>query len=651
MAKQSRKYQASLLVLEDRATPALFGVPWSDPTHLTVSFAPDGTKALNESSSLFGSLEPQIPNSEWQTILLHAIQTWSEVANVNVGLVDDSGSPFGSPGLTQSDSRFGDIRVGAFPMIDVLAEAIPPDPILVDSLAGDIFLNTHAGFDPVTLYGVALHEVGHALGLDTSDDPLSVMHGPFDHRTSLSESDIAAIRSLYGTRSADIHEGRTGNDISKNATRIKYNSGFDGSAPLVIFGDITTRNDIDNYFIPVLDTYSGPVSIRLQTEGISLLAAKLSVFDSRGNLVESRSGAGAKGDIIELMLPNVSPSDKYYLKVESADGSAFSVGRYGLAVSFENLLKVNDETLEAVLRGPYDSLSPRDIATLMLDPARSKFNDDAKSNDTFGTATALESAPGFPQYSHYRVTASNSDGADLDYYKFRAPSAANGQTLVLTATVRAVDPNGAAQRIELFDSRQNRIPSTILTNGNGSYTIQAAGLTSNTDYYVRIGRGNAGNYRLDLGFGQKITPVTTFANGTVDGRGAISTTLYIAETQVFGFVLDATGPVSGIPVIFSIFDSMGNQVFSMTGATGDTFSAVTGFLPPGEYRARIAANGATTPIRFRLSGSSVTDPIGPQMSDSASAPLYIDPWDPEFYLYPTGTASLDPYLWVFWSIE
>jgi hypothetical protein len=127
--------------------------------------------------------------------------------------------------------------------------------------------------------------------------------------------------------------------------------------------------------------------------------------------------------------------------------------------------------------------------------------------------------------------------------------------------------------------------------------------------------------------------------------------LYIAETMVFGFVLESSGPETGVPVIFSIFDSLGNEVFTMTGATGDTFSAVTGFLPPGEYRARIRAIGSTNPIGFRLIGSSVSDPIGPQISDSSSAPLYLDPWDPEYFLYPTGTVSLDPYLWVYWSIE
>ncbi len=650
MTRKIRKFRLAAECLEDRATPAQFGVPWIDPAHLTVSFAPDGTSALNEPSTLYGSLDAQMPRSEWQTVLLHAFETWSEVANVNFALVDDNGVAFGSPGLPQGDHRIGDIRIGALPMDDVLAEAIPPDPTIVDSLAGDIFLNSHSGFDPVSLYAIALHEIGHALGLDASDDPQSVMHEPYDVHTSLSASDIVEIRNLYGSRSPDANEGRTGNDNIKNATRIKFNSDFDGSAPLVIFGDVTTRTDADFFYVPVLDTYSGPMTIRLQTKGISLLTPRLSVFDIKGSLVGTVSASNIQGGSIALRLSNVHPSEKYYLKVEAAPGTSFATGRFGLAVSFDNVLKVDESRIQEVMTGPYDSLSPRDIADLMLRPDSAKFNDDVKTNDTFGTATALSSTPGFAQNSHYRVTASKGDNSDVDHYKFRAPSTANGAPVVLSGTVRAVDPSGAVQRITLFDSHQSPIPVTILANGNGTFTIQATGLAPNDDYYVRIGDGEVGNYLLDLSFSQRATRLTTFAEGVIPAGNDLATTLYIAETQVFGFSLTAAGP-AGVRVRFSIFDLQGNEAFSMLGMTGDTLSSVTGFLAPGEYRAELSVLGGSAPVSFRLNGSSVTDPIGPQMSNSSTAPLYQDPWDPEYYLYPSGTIAFDPYLFVYWSFE
>ena len=35
--------------LEERAVPATFGVPWADPSRLTLSFAPDGTSVAGQS--------------------------------------------------------------------------------------------------------------------------------------------------------------------------------------------------------------------------------------------------------------------------------------------------------------------------------------------------------------------------------------------------------------------------------------------------------------------------------------------------------------------------------------------------------------------------------------------------------------------------
>src|SRR5262245_28902502 len=162
--------------LEARDTPAQFGVPWGDPTHLTLSFVPDGTPAAGHASGLFAALDAAMPRAVWQGAILQAFQTWATLANVNIGLVADDGSTFGTPGLAQGDRRFADIRVGGHPMTGEFAVAVPPDPFVAGTLAGDVFVNTAVRFDPDTLYAVALHEAGHALGLAPSTDPRSVMY-------------------------------------------------------------------------------------------------------------------------------------------------------------------------------------------------------------------------------------------------------------------------------------------------------------------------------------------------------------------------------------------------------------------------------------------------------------------------------------------
>jgi hypothetical protein len=113
--------------LEDRTTPAQFGVPWNDPLHLTVSFAPDATSASGVASQLNRALDAQMPRTVWQNAILRAFQTWAEVANVNFGVVADGGQPFGTSGSTQNDPRFDDIRIGGFRMTnEALAVSTPP---------------------------------------------------------------------------------------------------------------------------------------------------------------------------------------------------------------------------------------------------------------------------------------------------------------------------------------------------------------------------------------------------------------------------------------------------------------------------------------------------------------------------------------------
>ena len=51
------------------------------------------------------------------------------------------------------------------------------------------------------LLAVALHELGHALGLDHSEDTNSIMYAFYDcSKTTLTADDIAGIQAIYGGR-------------------------------------------------------------------------------------------------------------------------------------------------------------------------------------------------------------------------------------------------------------------------------------------------------------------------------------------------------------------------------------------------------------------------------------------------------------------
>ena len=50
--------------LEDRSAPAVFGLPWRDATHLTLSFTPDGTPIAGHRSELSEALSRRFPSPD-----------------------------------------------------------------------------------------------------------------------------------------------------------------------------------------------------------------------------------------------------------------------------------------------------------------------------------------------------------------------------------------------------------------------------------------------------------------------------------------------------------------------------------------------------------------------------------------------------------
>ena len=133
--------------LESRDVPAVFGIPWVDPQHLTASFVPDGTKVSAVSSNLFGHMQADgLSTAAWEGQIEKALQAWSSQANINVGLVSDGGADLGSAGLAQGDPRFGDIRIGMRALDNsVLAITTPPGGV-ADTSGGDIILNSNYHF-------------------------------------------------------------------------------------------------------------------------------------------------------------------------------------------------------------------------------------------------------------------------------------------------------------------------------------------------------------------------------------------------------------------------------------------------------------------------------------------------------------------------
>ena len=667
MRRPPRKRRLRLELLEAKNLLTTFGVPWADARHLTISFVPDGTQVDGHQSNLFAALNAESDTAAWQAAILKAFQTWAANANISVGVVADDGEPLGTPGKTEGDPRFGDIRIAAQPMAkSALSVSVPHDPFISGTWAGDVLLNSTVDYrsSQSDLFSVMLHEAGHVFGLDGSSDPNSVMYENANGvRSSLAASDIAAIQTLYGQRSPDLNEGSGGNDSFNSATHLQPVSGSSGgssgggsntsgstpggsaggNSPLLAFGDITTASDVDDFAWQVPSNVSGPVTFRLQTAGISLLDAQFSVYDSSGKLLGRARSANAAGDVLTVNLNSVTPNSTIFLQVKGATSTASGIGRYGLAVFPGGQTAANAAAVDAVLRGRYDTLPQAAVDQLLQNPGTTLVNDDAGSNDTLNTAVTLLTTPGYAKETHYETLGSLSTTSDVDFYRIKAASVSNGQPNVLTVTMTAVEPNGTAAQVALVDNSGNLVPARILANGNGVYTIQAENLKSGGDYYLRVsanslnGQPQSGNYSLVASFGASAEQLTTFLASSVAAPGDVNTAvLYVAQDQLFQFLLSASSAAgaTGGAVTMTIADSSGNNVFTLTALDGQVVSGNALLLTPGQYLVSFSGTGMTAPLDYNLSGAVISDPLGPAVIDPTLNPLYAVPTDPGVYYYP-----------------
>jgi predicted Zn-dependent protease len=171
------------------------GAQWSGNV-VTWSFA---NSAGSSSAPFSGYVQ-----SAYQAAIEQAFQTWASAAGITLEEVADSASTdirvgWGNLGTSESavlgytnyDSIGGVAQAGVI----IRLEDPNDDPLVADANGDGGF--TYSGTS-TTLEQVALHEVGHALGLAESSDPNSVMYAELGtQNTTLDANDVANIRELY----------------------------------------------------------------------------------------------------------------------------------------------------------------------------------------------------------------------------------------------------------------------------------------------------------------------------------------------------------------------------------------------------------------------------------------------------------------------
>jgi len=641
----SRQIQINNDSLESRDLPATFGIAWPNAQHISVSFAPEATSINGRSNELNSVLGSQFGASltsgtaaqaAWKSAMLRAFSTWSAQANINFVATGDNGAVFGSNALLSGDSQMGDIRIGGIKLTNnVLAVSMPYDPAAAGTHSGDIILNTNLNLNDSQdeLYRVALHEIGHTLGIDNSTNSDSVMSRTLTNRFSLSALDVASIQALYGVRSADAFDVESSNNSSSTATNLNSYVG-NGSKPVLLFGDLTAASDSDNYRFRVPTNYSGPLSIKLQTAGVSMLNARITLSDSNGSALGQAIVNQLGGGVASITLPSSTPGAELTLRVESLENSSFQVGAYGLAITFDSNTEVSSQALAATLSGKNLGLNPHQLQKLASGEL------EGPEDDQLIISTSTNRL-------NYSATG-RFDGSDVDTFKI------NGNVNrgpVATIRVTSLGTAVSEPTVVLTTANGQVVPSRILLNNGNQMTIEATGVSAGTPLRVKVqsAAGIDADYRVDATFGSLAHESRTMLAGQVSSSSpSLTAKFYVARPQIFqmtGLVQSLSGNSSN-RVTWSIINSLGQVVWSNSLSSGLPNTGETVLLNNGEYRIQArytAGNSANDTLSFQLTGDAISDPIGPIGVDATVFPQYQDPNIPGMYIYPGGVVIDESY--------
>lgn len=637
-------------------------LPWTNPDRLTISFAPDGTRISAHQSSLFSSFRNLMTANQIEAQVLKAFQQWSRYSAINVGYKSDSGLQFGVSGPTQGDDRVGDIRIGALPMADdVYAVSIKHDTLVSGTWSGDILFNSNKTFaNADQFYAVALHEAGHVLGLEHSTNINSIMY-PGRINSAIIGQDITSIRELYGFRRLDENDlGNQNNNSFEDATRIQNPGSLDGRVPLIAYGDIHVKTDVDFYELPNFSDYSGPIKFDVVSRGISLLRLKLSVYNENGDLIETLGSAnGIRGSRLSITIPQAVEGENYYARVEAVDGSLYSTGSYAIKATLEDRLTADPVLTEQVLLGKYWQLEQGDVHGIFVDPENFFFNLELNLNDSFATAEELENALPFNTAQQSLAFGSLSYLGDLDFYQFAAPGDFQAGN-VLTISITAMEQGRMVPNLIVYDVNQNQLATDVIVNGNGELSLQVHQVQADQTFYVRVAadqngdRFDQGNYHLIARFDRAAQGMDVFGQGalsneTVEGQKNFHT-MYVAETQMFHLALTATGSSTRdlAQVWVTIYDRQARPVFRVLTVPGQTRTAKSVILRPGSYTIMVSMASTDTnlvsTLDYTIKGIGITDPIGPEIVNPATKPFKkVGPNDPN-YAYPGNRVSPETFI-------
>lgn len=161
-----------------------FGMKWGDPTH--------GTSG----GSVTWSLSPgvlELYAGDERAAIARAFETWGSVADIDFAYTSDY-----TDANIRLSAQYFDGRSGILGRASLRSDG--DGSIASATIRFDSSENWTDGSRGINFYLVALHEIGHTLGLNHETAHLAVMNPRYNaNLTDLQPDDIAGIQALYGS--------------------------------------------------------------------------------------------------------------------------------------------------------------------------------------------------------------------------------------------------------------------------------------------------------------------------------------------------------------------------------------------------------------------------------------------------------------------
>ncbi len=327
--------------LEDRMLLyAVNGDVFSYGVRMAWSVMPDGTSLGGISSNLNATLNSDIGSeSTWITAFQDAFAQWENIANVNFTQVSDNGAAFGSGAYQQGSPNFGDVRIGGLALpANELAFTVLPPAANGNSTAGDIFFNTNLNWNSTTGYDletVALHEIGHVMGLGESTVTNAAMY-PYYGGTQqwLASDDINGAQAIWGPRQEDPFVQNTDNLTMANAANV---TGFmNPSSGQVYLPGLNVASSAQSYWFKFTTpaNSSAVFTAQVQSSNLSELSPRVEIFNASGvGLMNTTAPANDYGATINATITNATPNTTYYVRVLGSNAGDTGTGAYTMTLN------------------------------------------------------------------------------------------------------------------------------------------------------------------------------------------------------------------------------------------------------------------------------------------------------------------------------